>query len=1425
MTDVRDRFRTWRWWIASAGALAVLGVVLVALAPMIVSATLLSGLVRDAVAGSVRGSVTVSAASVSWSGPQQVAVRIEDDGGVIDANATIDASLIGLLRGTAAPVVTLAGSLETNYRHDGSLTISELFVKHAPSGEAPERGIQSAGSRETPFALPGLARHASLKVSRLDLRAKSLDGGPTISIESLSGQMALNGTDAQATIAATSAIGSERGTIAMEGRLTNAFTKDGALDLPRAAMDLSIKASALPIAAGAQWVVVRQLNLSATSESIAKSLALEFDAQIEAQGTSAAASHGNVRVLGLLTPSGTMSAKATASGSVALRSVPTSIAAPFLAGSGVDLARDVGPMLDATIDFDGGSATLAARTQHIAITARGRLDDATNQAVIEQATLDAQLTQQLLASVGVPSAADVPLSLRVDGARVPLTGDALESLQAVVHAQAPDLALTGIPGTGDSLRLGQVSLDVRTAKLGDRVQIELSCVGGEADGTLACFVIPKMSGASWAGGRLDLTPSTIGFVCDDPLIASTGAALRRPVRAELAIRSLSVPLSASGIDLKSLQCDATLRIPECSLSGVLGEGEWLDASATTVGVGVTNMMEGARLSVQGGLSGFGVTADLMLTRLLGADGAITTADAQAKGSVQVDAIDLARIPHVPEQSQRLSGLVGLGRPVLNAELTASHTAATAKVSLRGPAASLQAMVDWSPHRVRVTKLAGTVTVSDGLPELLGVDGLRIAEAASVTVSGEDLELLTPTPTPVAIELRATKLELGLDRLSLSECPGVVGPLVLERVSVSGDLTRSGAGDLMWKGGFRSSMPGELDASGQAALDLPSTGTLSGSASLHADIANAAALSKRLGTAALASVTISPGTLDLDWKRTAGVDAVHAKASWARAELRGELGAGGSPLAVALSDMACDVSIASLAEGASVRVGSQVSLDGAAAHPATLRVDLRGDLRGVLDAAGTINIGQSSIELEAPGALLQPLITNSASPATAAAPKPGTATDALVLAPGALVKARAELNRVSWPTRAADASVDAVLTIGPLDATASGESVHVQQTRLVLKAPALGRSCTFDGDASFGKTGAGTLTAKGTIESLGTAEGAIGLDRVVASVQAKANAVPLAWVDAVCATGGDLARVCGPLANASLTAVSPKPGTIECAVSVDTDSFDATAPRVRIVDGFVQVDPDQPLALALTLNDAIRGELLASVNPILGDVREAPPLRGTVSMLRWPIDGNLVRLDGDALLEVGQVTVVKGNELLGFLKLAKASAEPTVPAIIGPLKAAVRAGQLKYQDFKVGVGRTGNEWQLYLDFSGDIDLARTPPYARAIKARYPLSSIVRTAAGATSGISGGIDGTIAEISNALASLPIDLGNLLAVDVTFSGPLDVSVEGSVRTDTPLAVSVHPVVGKIDPLQAIDSAGQLLDGLFGDKNKKKNKQGAPK
>ena len=1490
----------------ACGIAALVVVVLVALAPRIISATVLPGIVRDQLVPHVRGTVNVIDASLSWSGPQLVHVRLSGEHDAVDATVSVHTGLIALARASGPLDVRVGASVDTASRDDGSITLLELFA--APPSSAPSAPAAAGApkSPSSPPSLPDILRGATVSIDPLSIVVKPLGAGSTVRVDGAGATIVLDGADATVKAKGSTSIDAERGSFDVEAKLSGLVGRDGVLTPTTAGVDLSIKATALPVSAGTQDVVVRTLDLSAKAESLARAIDVRFDASLEAKGNAPSTATGRVRLNGALTPSGGLSSKATAAGQVALGNVPIAVLAPFLHGTGLDAARDLGDTLSATLDFDGPSATLSARSDRFTLTGTARLDDVANQAIVQGVAFDATLSTPLVRSLGVPVVADVPLSVRVERAVVPLGERPLENLQLIATVAMKGVRLDGIEQAKDGLVVGDVTLGVRTARLADRAQVELTLAGGVPQGTMAAFIVPRFDDGSLTGARVELERSAITAAIGSEWLAGTGLTLRRPASTTLTIERAAFETGAKGVDLANASLAVAVGIEPMSLGGVLGPDAWLDVAATTVGIRSDALAKGVQVSLSGGASGFAAKADVALSGAVSMAGGVTPESIRGSGSIQVDAIDLSRVPHVPERVQRMSGLIGLGRPVLSAQFDGDRSSVAGQVVVKGPAAELSAQGQWTPERTVVRGLKGVIAVADGLPDLLGVEGLRLSSPARLAIGCEELTILTPTATPDAVEVKAQKLQLGMDRVDLSACPGLDGGIVLERLAIDGTASRAASGDLDWTGSVGVTVPGEVDAKGQVALSIPATGQPSGTATLRATLTAGTTLASRFTDSSYLPVAAGPGTVDVTWSGKGGQDAVELALALARLSgtVKAELDpaasgrteralripsatmkaslprrvldrvlAGADPLAADWTDgtivpiaatltgvqvsadrraaslnaeasvgaftarpsdtmsLAFDstrltAAVTSLESGARVSIATVVAIDGGTPEPATLDLDLKGDLRGMLDSDGAIDVRGSRAEVSAPGVLVQPFIAvkpvAAAKPAAAAAgssPKGGafnaSGSDRLTLDPKARLSASIDLRRITVPARLADASIDASVSVGAIDASFGPLKLHVERLGAELKADAIGRSCAFDATVAFGAKGSdGSVNAKGTIDALGRPDGSLASAAMAVRAQAQAKAIPLGWVDALGATDGIVTRACGERADATIDVNSPAPGAMVLSVTLDTTYLDARVPRITVADGVAQVDPDRPIDLTLVLNDTIRRELLEPVNPILSDIKDAPPVKIALSRVRWPMDGNLARLDADARVEVGDVTVVKSNQLLGVLQKFKSSVDPAVPANVGPLVATVRAGQLTYKDFIIGVDRMGTQWQLVLNFSGDIDLARDPAWARAITARYPASSIVRTVAGVAGGISSPVDETIADISNALNMLPMDLGNLLAVEITFSGPLG-PVNGK---QVPLETSVHPVIGRIDPIKGAGQVIDALDGLFG---KKKTKQ----
>jgi hypothetical protein len=260
-----------------------------------------------------------------------------------------------------------------------------------------------------------------------------------------------------------------------------------------------------------------------------------------------------------------------------------------------------------------------------------------------------------------------------------------------------------------------------------------------------------------------------------------------------------------------------------------------------------------------------------------------------------------------------------------------------------------------------------------------------------------------------------------------------------------------------------------------------------------------------------------------------------------------------------------------------------------------------------------------------------------------------------------------------------------------------------------------------------------------------------LDSSKASLDLKAEMkqVPTALLDRLQDMDGLLATALGDLIDGSLTTsnLSSTAGTLSASLSAPNTRVDV--PLATLRNGALVIEPSKPITGHLALSKPLRDRLLFRINPILADLRQTQqPIRLTIPNFSYPTDGNLANLDGDVSLTFGEVAFDTGSQLLGLLDIFNRKQDPTIPGFVEPLNVVIRKGQLTYRDFALRVGRDSAGWKHSLDFSGDIDLAQQPPYARAIKSLYPIEGLSRS---------------IKELQR------VPLLGAVAIGVTFFGPL--------------------------------------------------------
>jgi hypothetical protein len=259
--------------------------------------------------------------------------------------------------------------------------------------------------------------------------------------------------------------------------------------------------------------------------------------------------------------------------------------------------------------------------------------------------------------------------------------------------------------------------------------------------------------------------------------------------------------------------------------------------------------------------------------------------------------------------------------------------------------------------------------------------------------------------------------------------------------------------------------------------------------------------------------------------------------------------------------------------------------------------------------------------------------------------------------------------------------------------------------------------------------------------------------------------------------------------------------------------------VSLKNGVVSVVAAQPVTVDFIPSEPLRHRYLAAINPVFRDVRladEKKPIVFTVQSFSYPIDGDRARMSGDMRLVVGDVLLDPNadNDVLNLLKVFQTKDKKPIDGVIEPLNVVIRDGQLTYKDFEVGIEKQGKSWKTRLIFDGDIDLTKTPPFARSIAANYPLGSVAREVVGVLPNDDGG--GSVANLINTAS---LGLGDALQLRIKMRGPLG-EVNGKpakLERKVKVIFDAKSMGGGVG--NAVEGIGQKIGDLFGgNKNPKK-------
>lgn len=1435
-------------------------VALVALLPTLLSMGMFRGTIVSAAEGSVNGKVSLGALRLGWSGPLEVNGLAIDDpatGTKLSVDVAVEQGLWSLAtRGIRELDVRVAGSVRTARMADGTLGIARLAKESGPAAaESASGNAASPAPKPLPHGalaqLPEAVRRARLVLDGVSVELVGADGSLEWAVRDLKGALSVErGADLTVTLAGSTEVGGQRGAVDAAVKLARAIGADGFVRLAGAGAEVRVQVTEAPVAAAGMAMRIAKARVEVRSEDLTGRIDANVEAEASIDGEPGAAVRAALAFDRLLAADGTSVIDLAAiHGTLEASSVPVRPFERFVAGTGIELVRDVGPRIDASAKFadaTGGDLELSVRGTSLTLAVKGSVDPRTRAATLRTVGIDGTLAPALLDSLAqfkvasparlslravnvvIPAAAasgafpvdelrfEADASLTLDGLRVPgPEGEVpldVASLRASLRAEPVangvsfDVTASGAgaagaarPGAGapstpsafrarGSLARGGAwgvhgtatvndlpsalvqpfvprALPVRLAEdLGAVVRaIDVRIDDGDSRGIALAVEAPnvqlaakgRIEAGSW---RLD-DPASLAVASVRPaLLAHWGVHVDAPLALRARIERASVPagtsgapvaaVAASAFDLARIGVTARLECAPVAPRASVALRTAPDADPPVAWI------HGATVDVR--TEALGSEAALEVALRAAADGAASptaataTVRATGLGDLSAKSFDSARLAlalRVPDvRNAVVTGFVPAAADTLAAMGASTHAIeanydgtvleGTLKAAVTGDAGDRVAVEAAVAPRSVAATLVATARVTPALVRHFAGDGGPVLRApADVEVRSDPVALARAStwefasPTAATVHVRIPSATVG-----------AIAPSI-------GDLAVS-------------------DAVAKAVVALDARAQpMRANVSLDAKLAAAGQGGAGRGTPA---VPIAPVALRAEWVAGSGPEgpgsgrapAAVAPAWNASVTLDGISGEG---LGVLLSlDEATRREIGS---GARVRADARGAAGGIAFDAEStlerMRVRAKGSFRD-----GVVELADSTATLELAPAQALAMLNGLRAPVGAdGKPRPPMWKDVSKVSLHADVRSlRMRTDGLAGMAAKLDAKVGPVRLV-PSD----GTPVEVDGVDVAIDAPSPEQPAAVRVRSSISEGGQKLpLALDGTVAGWLGADGRPSAERVRIDAQLKAERASTRALGAIMGMGTDLSEAMGPDVTVEATVRSPAPGSADAAASVTSRYLTVRAPAVALRGGVVTVAPAAPVVAEFIPTPPVRRHWLGSLNPVLRDIRlkdERTPIRLEMTSLAYPLDGDYARLSGDVRLTVGGVLFDRAvkNESLDLMNVFRTSNPAPVEGIVNPLVVTVRKGQLKYKDFDVGIDRQGDAWKTRLVFDGDIDLTRTPPFARAITANYPLGSVARDAIGKLPGDDG------APLADVLSTVTLGAGDAVMVGVKFSGPL--------------------------------------------------------
>jgi len=322
--------------------------------------------------------------------------------------------------------------------------------------------------------------------------------------------------------------------------------------------------------------------------------------------------------------------------------------------------------------------------------------------------------------------------------------------------------------------------------------------------------------------------------------------------------------------------------------------------------------------------------------------------------------------------------------------------------------------------------------------------------------------------------------------------------------------------------------------------------------------------------------------------------------------------------------------------------------------------------------------------------------------------------------------------------------------------AAGQAVTLEARAGVMPPPAPGGT----------PAGPGRIEARLQIEGLLAETGGPQPEQARWQIDGRAAALPVAPLDALLGTQGELLALLGPSSSLAFTGSL---GGAAAPVEIVLDSPRTTG-RIAAAAG-EELTLREPAWVHATVSPELAGSLLKRVNPLLVDaVSSREPVRLTVRAQDFAIpltSPGLAGVRAEARLELGTLTLRSGGLLSTLLEGLRRERTDRIEAVFSPIDLRLQEGVLAYDEASLTVDNLVLETRGRVDLVNDrVELATGVSGQTLAKAFHELRDVIEPDAVVEIPLRGTIDRPQLDTA-ALASELARLGAQAAIRKNLSG----------------------------------------------------------